>query len=415
MSYKNPRLVIAVVALLYSFCPVQAQEKQQKPEKQYYGSLDPQMRKILIAKAHVLKILKPDVKEEDDKNNLTDKIDYVKFLSEKCGFEYSRDANGLPVRPQVSCVYKPRTPGDDFNGMTAKFDCTFTFQNKDGQISEKTLKVKYEPRKYEGGGFKEVPQAVIGTGIARLLGFYTGTYCPVDLTCKDCPSDNPWSQGKSSAPALKGSVIEFKNVVVAIKQKGYSVVDSKNVNAEKQQGFKFDELTQTYIAKIDKNLQAAQRAERDALTLWMNFVVSGDADHHNNKLICVNSKKPATPQEKPTCELSAALINDYGNSFGYSDANTKLKLRKFAVEALRGTSEGAETTGASGNARASGHLMSKQGRDLFVRNAEAITDQQLSDILNLAQIEKTSDSSVQAWTEAIRKKIQKIKSVKMKE
>lgn len=409
MSYKNPRFLIAVVVLMAAFNQAHAQEKE------YYGSIDPQMRKVLIARAHVLKLLKPEVKEEDDKNNLTDKIDYVKFLSEKCGFEYSRDVNGLPVRPQVSCVYKPREKGDEFNGMTSKFDCTFTFQNKDGQVSEKTLKVKYEPKKHAGGGFKEVPQAVIGTGIARLLGFYTGTYCPVDLTCKDCPSENPWAQGKSSAPALKGSVVEFKNVVVAIKQKGYNVVDSKNVNAEKQQGFKFDELTQTYIAKIDKTFQAAQRAERDALTLWMNFVVSGDADHHNNKLLCVKSVKPANPQDRPSCEISAALINDYGNSFGYSDADTKLKLKKFSVNALWSGSEGAETTGASGNARASGHIMSKQGRDLFVRNAESITDQQLSDILNLAQIEKTSDSNVVSWIAAIRNKIQKIKSVKMKE
>lgn len=407
MNLLNPRLLIAIV---FSFVFVNAAQAQ---EKQYYGSLDPKIRKILIAKASVLKVLKSEVREEDDKNNLTDKIDYVKFLSEKCGFEYTRDANGVPVRPQVSCLYKAREKGDEFNGMTAKFDCTFTFQNKDGQLSEKTLKVKYEPKKYDGGGFKEVPQAIIGTGMARLLGFYTGTYCPVDLTCKDCPSDHPWANGHSTAPALKGSVIEFKNVVVAIKQKGYAIVDSKNVNAEKQQGFKFDELTQTYLAKIDKSLMAAQRAERDALTLWMNFVVSGDADHHNNKLLCVKSTKPATPQDKPSCELSAALINDYGNSFGYSNADTKLKLKKFSVEALRGGSGGAETTGASGNARASGHEMSAMGRDLFVRNAEAITDQQLSDILNLAQIEKTSDSSIQAWISAIRKKIQRIKSVKM--
>jgi hypothetical protein len=407
MSFLNPRLLIAIAVSCTVLTDAHAQEKE------YYGSIDPKARKVLIAQSKVQKVLKAEVKEEDDKNNLTDKIDYVKFLSEKCGFEYSRDANGIPVRPQVSCVYKAREKGDEFNGMSAKFDCTFTLQNKDGQVSEKTLKVKYDPKKQDGGGYKEVPQAVLGTGMARLLGFYTNTYCPVDLTCKDCPSDNPWANAKSTAPALKGNVVEFKNVVVAVKQKGYTVVDNKNVNSEKPQGFSFDELTHTYIAKIDKAVMAAQQAERDALTLWMNFVVSGDADHHNNKLLCVKSTKPATPQEKPSCELSAALINDYGNSFGYTNGDTKLKLKKFAVDALRSSSDGAETTGASGNAGASGHLMSKAGRNLFVQNAEAITDQQLSDILNLAQIEQTSDSNVQSWIAAIRKKIQKIKSVKM--
>lgn len=383
-------------------------------EKEYFGSLDPKIRQLLIAQARVQKAPKAEAKEEDDKNNLTDKIDIVKYLSEKCNFEYTRDANGLPVRPQVSCVYKARAAGDDFSGMSSKFDCTFTTQNKDGQLQEKTLKVKYDAKKREGGGFKEIPQAVLGTSIARLLGFYTNTYCPVDLTCKDCPSEDPWSQGKSKAPALKGSVIEFKNVVVAVKQKGHTVVDRKNVNAEKPQGFSFDELTHTYIAKLDKNIQATLQAERDALTLWMNFVVSGDADHHNNKLLCVKSAKLATPEAKPTCELSAALINDYGNAFGYSDSNTKLRLKKFAIDAMRSNSDGAVTTGASGNSGASGHEMSKLGRDLFVRQAEGITDQQLSDILNLAQIEKTSDSGVQAWISTIRNKVQRIKAVKMK-
>ncbi len=407
MLFLNPRLLIAVAILSSAVTPAFGQEKD------FYGSIDPKARKILIAQSKTQKVLKAEVKEEDDKSNLADKIDYVKFLSEKCGFEYTRDANGLPVRPQVSCVYKAREKGDEFNGMSAKFDCTFSFQNKDGQVSEKTLKVKYEPKKLEGGGYKEVPQAVLGTGIARLLGFYTSTYCPVDLTCKDCPSDHPWANAKSTAPGLKGNVVEFKNVVVAAKQKGFNIVDRNHKNDEKPQGFTFTELTQTYIAKLDKNVMAAQQVERDALTLWMNFVVSGDADHHNNKLLCIKSIKPATPQQLPACELSAAMINDYGNSFGYSDANTKLKLKKFAVDALRSSSGGAETTGASGNAGASGHSMSKLGRDLFVRYAEAITDQQLSDILNLAQIEKTSDSNVQSWMAAIRKKVQRIKSIKM--
>lgn len=399
-----------MVALALSAAAVSAMAQ----EKEFYGSMDAKARQFLIAQAKVQKVLKPEVKEEDDKNNLSDKIDVVKFMSEKCGFDYTRDANGLPVRPQVSCVYKPREKGDEFNGMSAKFDCTFSYQNKDGQVSEKTLKVKYDPKKREGGGYKEVPQAVLGTGMARLLGFYTNTYCPVDLTCKDCPSEDPWSKGKATGPALKGSVIEFKNVVVAVKQKGFTVVDRNHKNDEKPQGFSFDELTHTFIAKLDPNIMAAQQAERDALTLWMNFVVSGDADHHNNKLLCVKSSKPVNPQDKPSCEISAAVINDYGNSFGYTNGDTKLKLRKFSADALRSGSDGVETTGASGNAGASGHLMSVMGRDLFVRNAEAITDQQLSDVLNLAQIEKTSDSSVQDWIATIRKKVQKIKSIKMK-
>lgn len=380
-------------------------------EKSYYGKIDPKIRLQILANARTMKTYdtSAEIKKEDDKNNLNNKIDMVKYLSEECDFAYTRDANGLPVRPLVSCVYKPKDKAEGFNGMTAKFDCVFTSINKDGQTKEKTLKVKYEPKKYAGGGHKEIPQAVMGTSLARLLGFHTSTYCPVDLTCKDCPSDNPWAQEKSSAPAMAGNVVEFKNVVVEAKMKGYKVEDSKNQSAEKPQGFTYRELNRYFPKGIDKSLLATMQAEREALTIWINFVVSGDADHHNNKLFCTKSTKPATPEEIPKCLESVAVINDYGNSLGYSNADTRLQLSKFAKQVLRSDGDGYSAYGASGNAGASYHSISEAGRSLFVQQADAITDAQLLDVFNLAQVEKVSDGNANAWLKAFRQKVQKMK------
>lgn len=380
-------------------------------EKSYYGKIDPKIRLQILAQARTMRIFDPaaEIKKEDDKNNVSNKLDVVKYFSEKCDFPYSRDQNGLPVRPQVSCVYTPKTE-EDFNGMTAKFDCTFTFVNKDGQTKEKTLKVKYEPKKYAGGGHKEIPQAVIGTSLARLLGFNSTTYCPVDLTCKDCPSDNPWAQDKSSAPAMLGNIVEFKNVVVESKIKGYKVEDSKNQNNTKRpQGISFRDLNRYFLRSPDKNLLATMKAEREALTIWINFVVSGDADYHNNKLFCTNSTKPATPQEIPKCLESIAVVNDYGNSMGYSNSDTRLQVSQFAKDALRGRGSDRTTTGASGNAGASNHPISDAGRLLFIQQANAITDAQLTDIFNLAQVDKVSDGNVNAWIQAFRKKVERMK------
>ena len=378
-------------------------------EKSYYGTVDPKIRLQILAQARTMKTVDAaaQIKKEDDKNNLHQKIDVVKYLTEKCDFPYTRDQNGLPVRPHVSCVYSPKA--EEFNGMTAKFDCTFSFVNKDGQTKEKTLKVKYEPKKYAGGGHKEIPQAIIGTSLARLLGFHSTTYCPVDLTCKDCPSDNPWAQQKSSAVAVAGNAIEFKNVVVDAKIKGYKVEDSKNQNAEKPQGFTFRDLNRYFLKNVDNQLLATMKAEREALTIWINFVVSGDADHHNNKLFCINSTKPATPEEAPKCLDSVAVLNDYGNSMGYSNADTRLQVSKFARDVLRSNRDQHTAVGASGNAGASNHPISEAGRLLFIQQADAITDAQLADIFNLAQVEKVSDGDANAWIKAFRKKIERMK------
>ena len=385
------------------------QVSTQAQEKSYYGNVDPKVRLQILAQARTMKSFDParEIKKEDDKNNLTQKIDVVKFLSEKCDFPYTRDANGLPVRPQVSCVYSPKA--EEFNGMTAKFDCSFSFVNKDGQTKEKTLKVKYEPKKYAGGGHKEIPQAIIGTSLARLLGFNSTTYCPVDLICKDCPSDNPWSQARSSAPAVAGNLIEFKNVVVDSKIKGYKVEDSKNQNAEKPQGFTFRDLNRYFLRNIDSHLLATMKAEREALTIWINFVVSADADHHNNKLFCTNSTPAATPQETPKCLDSIAVLNDYGNSMGYSSADTRLQVSKFARDVLRSGGDQYTAIGASGNAGAANHPISDAGRLLFIQQAEAITDAQLTDIFTLAQVNKVSDGDVTSWIKAFRKKVERMK------
>ena len=380
-------------------------------EKAFYSRMEPKARLNVIGNSRVMKVLKADSQSiaEDDKDNRLEKIDVVKYLSEKCNFKYTRDASGAPVRPQVSCVYKPRTDGNEFFGMSAKFDCSFTSQNEQGQVKERSLKVKYGPRQYEGGGYKEIPQAFLGASLARLMGFYTGTYCPVDLTCKDCPGENPWGLNKSKAPAVPGSVIEFKNVVVEVKQKGFKVQDSK-AGSEKPQGFSFASELNRYFPKTDKQTQLNLRSERDALTLWFNFVVSHDADRHNAKLLCVKSIKPTDASQSPKCELSAAMVNDYGNSFGYKNGDTPLNVNEFSKSALRGN----ETTGAEGDARAQGHSMSEEGRTLFVNMAEAITDQQLNDIFSLAQIEKVSNAGSETWKQAFRSKVMKVKQTKFR-
>lgn len=381
-------------------------------EKDYYSSVDPRVRLEMIANMRVKKILKPisqsAPQEEDDKDNTQSKIDVVKYLSEKCGFDYTRNSLGQPVRPQVECSYKAKADDNPFNGMTAKFDCTFDPKQPDGKA--RTLKVKYEPHQYAGGGYKEIPQAVMGTLMARLMGFYTSTYCPVDVICKDCPSENPWENRSQAAPVI-GNRVLLENVVVEIKQKGYQVTDSSHNGSHKgysfPQGFVFRSEMSRYAPR-DKALQTQLLTERETLALWINFVRSQDADRHNSKLYCLKSK--TGENGIPRCETSIGVINDYGNSFGYSKANRPLKLSDFSRDTLMSGNRGAVTWGASGNSGAGGYPISKAGRDLFVTMSESLTDQQLEDIFNLAQIDKVSDGNTERWKAAYRHKVQRIKN-----
>jgi hypothetical protein len=390
-------------------------------EKNYYQTLDPKVRLEILAHSQVRKSIplteSATAKKEDDKDNLTDKIDVVKYLSESCGFEYTRDAEGNPVRPTLNCNYDPRAEDDGFNGMTAKFGCQFEMTNKRGEKKLKTMKVKYDPFKQQGGGHKEIPQAVMGTLFARLLGFHTGNYCPADVVCNNCPNDNPWELSKkSTGPAAAGSRVEFKNVVASVNLSGYKIMDTKNTDPVKAIGFYFqNELNKIYPA--NKQVAEQLKTERDSLTLWINFAVARDAGAYNTKMYCVKSAPVTEANPQPKCLQSVAIINDYGNAFGYRGQKEKISLSKFSGPALRssfGRDDFAQndeliTTGANGTAGADGVKISKAGRDLFVKSAEAITDQQLEDVLKLSQIHLTSDSSIQKWKDGFRRKVKEVK------
>jgi hypothetical protein len=397
-------------------------------EKAYYAKVTPAVRTDLVSKMHTRKILAPlaaDKKvKEDEKDNVTNKIDMVQFLSEKCDFNYTRDNANNPIRPHVECTYTPRPADNDFNGATSKFDCAFPETDsegrpkldKDGKQKIDVRKVKYAPQKFPGGGYKEIPQAVLGTAFARLLGFATSTYCPVDLTCLNCPNENPWALDRARGAAVEGNKVIFENVVVEAKQKGTLIEDNIKSNQSKKQkpqGFTFKELSQNVAA--DPALRGQLIAEREALALWQNFIRHEDADQHNNKLLCVKSTE-MTATSAPVCEQVVGTLNDYGNSFGYRGEGTRLSVNDFSGAALKRNffGGGAVATGADGDSGVKGYAISRAGRDLFVTYADAITQQQLSDIFQLAQITQTSDGNLDQWIQSFRKKVEEIKAVKIK-
>jgi hypothetical protein len=156
--------------------------------------------------------------------------------------------------------------------------------------------------------------------------------------------------------------------------------------------------------------------EREALGIWVNFIRHLDADPHNNRLLCLSATEPQTAGEIPKCEVAAAYVTDYGNSFGYSDTSTPLSLKDFSRSTLR--TDGNDVVAYGAAASSSNFPVSTAGRSLFVSAASKISDQQLADIFSLAQVEVTSDAgktreeAVKAWIAAFRAKVEKIRTMK---
>lgn len=409
---------IQIFAILLSLVSVPAESNDLK---RLFGRVTPEQRDQHLAEAEVR--LRPD-------ESALINPDVLEDLSRRCGFQYSRDPQGFPVRPTVECQYNPKDPKDPFGGRTAKFECLFPEYDKSGNLKVdaqgrpklNARKVKYDPGHRPGGGYKEVPQAILGTEISRRLGFYADTYCPVNLVCHDCPNSDPWKESNaSSGPAVPGKQVTFNDVVIEIREKSMKIIDTENQSSKMGEGFKLrGELSKKLPPKgkpgsVEQQLRERRAAEREALAIWINLIVHGDADSHNFRLGCKEGR--LNEQEGiAQCLHTIAYLTDYGNAFGHVSMSEPVELKKFLRRSLQRKDSQWYAVGAA--PESSMYPVSTAGRSLFVNAAKAVTDDQLKDIFALAQVEKVSDASsnlqtaIERWIQAFRTKVENIRSPK---
>lgn len=332
-----------------------------------------------------------------------EKIDIAQHLTQECGYDYSRDASGAIKRPHIECSYLARNSSNPFGGMMAKFDCQI-------ETPEKKIfktKVKYDSKHRAGGGYKEIPQAVIGTLITRIMGIEGNLYCPVDLTCNNCPSNDPWSKDRSQGPGVEGNRIEFKNVVIEKKMKGLKILQSNPSLPTHPTAFTFKEL----LRNLPEQNAIEALADREALAIWVNFLGHSDAGAYNMAFTCHGAIEA---DGKTICEKVTASINDFGNSFGYRGSDRKMQLSNFeSASGVRSAQNRFDvaTEGARGTSDPAGLRVSAEGVRRFVEAISHVSDQQLNDILDLAQIETVSDSRKKEWIDSFRNKIESIRSI----
>jgi hypothetical protein len=377
--------------------PSSTVKERQKFPKHLLRDMPDSHRRQLIRQAKVFR---------DSSIGEASQWDVANFLTETCGFSYERNEKGEIQRPQVSCRYKPRSPEKPFGGMMSKFQCQFKSETK-GTF---TAKVKYDEKKQAGGGFKEIPQAVLGTLMARGMGFEGNTYCPVRLTCLDCPSEHPWEQERAQAPAKPGQQITFDDVVFELKEKGEDILVSNEALPTHPIGFYFDRDLMRNLPR-EREQERVALLERQALALWDNFIVHQDAGAYNMSLTCVSPKLGLKNQVE--CDRVKAQINDYGNSFGYQGSRRQMSLRKFMEsESVGQNGHGFYTRGSRGTANPDGISVDSEGINIFLERFSRITDQNMNDILDLAQIEIVSDSSKAEWFKGFQDKARRLKELK---
>lgn len=324
--------------------------------------------------------------------------DVLAELSETCGFEYKRDANGKPILPVVSCTYQPAKADNPLDGMTPKFNCLFKKENG----KTKKHKVKYSLKEVDQ---KEIPQAVLTASLMRLMGFYAETYCPAIVKCTECSPD-PWAS-KSQAPPMADNVETFKNAVVEFKVKGEKISVTRTPQHPKPLGFEWHELVRTNKA-LDPEDKRGLLIERETLMMFNNFVYHTDADPHNNRLICREWDDNGTALR---CTDVIAFTHDVGDSFKKMDFSFYQGYKPLSSGG--GFFGGTACQGGldKGEGVIVDAVYSNESRNEFLRRFDLVSDQQLSDLLELAQVRKMGVTP-ERWIKAFRKNADSMRSVK---
>ncbi len=282
-------------------------DQQEDEAKLYFHNLSVEERVESLSKSRSLNL---NWNESDVKVSILD------WLNNKCSKfgVYSKDGQGQFKRPAIPCDYVPALGDEKLDGMTEKFLCKFNIGNK-----TKVLKVKYG--KFDSMS-KETTNGPLGTTFANLMGFAADVLCPALISCRGCPSQNPWSSHRSSDPK-SDKTYNFKIAVIENKWKGIKITNPGT--PKKPQGFAWDEVSRI-DSQLPKDQKEAVLAEREALMLWHVFIINTDADAHNNRLVCDEYTKT---NEKYHCEKVTAYSHDYGDSFG------RANLKSFNVSVFK--------------------------------------------------------------------------------
>jgi hypothetical protein len=279
----------------------------------------------------------------------------------------------------VTCDYvKAKLPG-----TSRKFDCDVG----DGDV----VKVRY------GSDNGKVEGAVLASRLLWALGFGADRLYPVRVTCRGCSAD-PWTKRDRVA----GEQV-FDPAAIERKPHGHEM------KGEYKGGWTWPELE-----LVDEQQGGAPKAQRDALKLLAVFLQHTDNKAENERLVCL----PGGAKHADACDQPFMMMHDVGLTFGHAnfanrtntggvnfDEWSTTPIWRDAKACIGHMSE--SFTGTLGNPK-----ISEAGRQFLADLLVKLTDRQLSDLFDVARVDRRSrkpgsnepPATVDEWVTAFKRK-----------
>jgi hypothetical protein len=297
------------------------------------------------------------------------------------------DPSGALSQSIVRCKYI----SEPARGTTPKFDCALA----DGEV----VKVKY-------GRTGEIHAELAATRLLTALGFGADRmYLVPRVRCYGCmrtPFYTVWALDyvKMRDTVMRtvppDSYTDFEWAAVERHFEGTPIEDGDESGWA---WFEFDEVDPAH---------GANRAERDALRLAAMLLAHWDNKADNQRLVC----RDAAASPDAPCPKPFALIHDLGATFGPN----KMDLDAWSSAPIwhdRAACSVSMKSFPYHGATFRDTQISEAGRQLLLRQLNALTDAQLNALFKAARFPeffgghgKSADPS--AWTQALRQKIQQI-------
>ena len=110
-----------------------------------------------------------------------------------------------------------------------------------------TRKVKYSRVDVDPTKKAEVIDATMAASLTRMIGFHAELYCLAEVVCKNCPSQSPWDDQRSSAPKSNQDYV-FPLTMIEYPIKGFTVTNPGPHGMP--QGMHWDELRTTTAVRF---------------------------------------------------------------------------------------------------------------------------------------------------------------------
>ena len=387
-----------------------------KAVKEYFLNATPEERNEALARAEIF--------TEAWRVDQVPQVDLVGETQLRCGPDYKM----LPAKVQVedrfssgdfsssktfesyqwskvSCDYHPDVE-KSMGGGSTKFLCDFP--DTEAPDSKRTKKVRYASSSSDPLD-SEVVESTIASNLARLIGLPTKMFCPARISCKGCPSSNPWRDDRAAkGPGRK--TIDFDWALVESTVEAYII--STKVQGNAPNGLNWSELKNVKADSEDERQK--KLIEREAWLLWVSFLQQTDAGDFNLRLICLEPEK--TQDEKYSCKRPAIYVHDYGHSFyrhltyskwakipvfSRSDANSGCRLGFNKDELPRRAAIDGIILGAE---------ISAEARDLLLARLSAVSDSQWITLFQMARAEEATERTSAEWLKDVKKKLQNMRS-----